>query len=302
MHGSRPPVSLFAAAAVLGLLGCATMVPWRHPRSLIRGPERDEVLAALQSAYAGRISSLLELIAIEDGAVYEFHYPESLPSGAASWDAVEELRIHRRLFEPENVLPGELPACSWLFRLVATFERESPNWTERPEFYRSASNREGLDPERWRATGASARSECLIETVGETDYRVLNQSEFVVIEDRAKLLGGGAQVPALPVALTSTEPEEPQRDVCVSDSHRGGVLAAAERRSRSRGECASAGPSTTWPASSIAGTRGRRAGGPTRLYFKVQSRGGSLFILAHDLPADVWSLVRAIGPETPPTS
>jgi len=46
----------------------------------------------------------------------------------------------------------------------------------------------------------------------------------------------------------------------------------------------------------------RRAGGPTRLYFKVRSRGGSLFIVAHDLPADVWSLVRAIGPETPPAN
>jgi hypothetical protein len=44
----------------------------------------------------------------------------------------------------------------------------------------------------------------------------------------------------------------------------------------------------------------RRAGGPTRQYIKIRSRGGSQFLLAHDTPADAWVLVKAFGPEIPP--
>jgi hypothetical protein len=44
----------------------------------------------------------------------------------------------------------------------------------------------------------------------------------------------------------------------------------------------------------------RRAGGSSRRYFKVRSRNGSIFLVAHDLPQDVWVLVRALGPEVPP--
>jgi hypothetical protein len=44
----------------------------------------------------------------------------------------------------------------------------------------------------------------------------------------------------------------------------------------------------------------RRAGGPHRQYFRVRSRSGSTFLVAHDLPQDAWSLVQAFGPEVPP--
>jgi hypothetical protein len=42
------------------------------------------------------------------------------------------------------------------------------------------------------------------------------------------------------------------------------------------------------------------AGGPTRHYFKVRTRGGSCFLVAHVTPSDAWFLVKAFGPEVPP--
>lgn len=46
----------------------------------------------------------------------------------------------------------------------------------------------------------------------------------------------------------------------------------------------------------------RVAGGASRRYFKVRTRGGSLFLVAHDTRADAWFLVKSFGPEIPPGS
>jgi hypothetical protein len=44
----------------------------------------------------------------------------------------------------------------------------------------------------------------------------------------------------------------------------------------------------------------RVAGGPVRHYFKVRTRTGAVFLLAHGPAADLWTLVRALGREKPP--
>jgi len=193
---SRPSLravrwALAAAAGLLGILGCADEGPVETP---VAPPfvarSEDDVLAVLQTAYAHEDLQLLSaLLAIEEGAAYEFHFPDPLPDGTSSWGAVEELRAHRRLWQPENALPGEAPTCSWLVHLDATFARESPRWTERTELYRSDANPAGLDPERWRATGATVQSDCSVETQAETDYGFESRSEVVVIEDRSKSPG-----------------------------------------------------------------------------------------------------------------
>jgi hypothetical protein len=193
---SRHPLEsarfVVAAVALLGALGCADEGPVETP--LTPAPfvpqSPDQVLVALQNAYAGRDFELFsELISTEEGAAYEFHFPDPLPNGSTSWDAVEELRLHRSLFEPGGTIPGEPPGSPCVWRVRPHIVRESVDWTERTELYRSATNPEGLDPERWRASGATAHSDCLIETLTETDYRVLDRSEFVVIEDRTKPVG-----------------------------------------------------------------------------------------------------------------
>jgi len=190
---SRHPLvaACLAMVTAFGVLGCGDKSPVETPVTPpFAARSEDEVLAALQDAYVRQDFDLFaELIATESGAVYEFHFPDPLPNGATSWDAVEELRIHRRLWQPGNTLPGEPPGSPCLWHIIPLIVRESPSWTERTELYRSASNPQGLDRERWRATGAAAQSECFVETLTDTDYRIQSRSEFVVIEDRAKPLG-----------------------------------------------------------------------------------------------------------------
>jgi hypothetical protein len=41
------------------------------------------------------------------------------------------------------------------------------------------------------------------------------------------------------------------------------------------------------------------AGRPIQHYYKVRSRGGSLFLIAHADGTDAWFLLKAFGPEDP---
>jgi hypothetical protein len=43
----------------------------------------------------------------------------------------------------------------------------------------------------------------------------------------------------------------------------------------------------------------RRAGAPSRRYFKVRSRGGSVFLILYDEGVTAWFLVKSFGPEIP---
>jgi hypothetical protein len=45
----------------------------------------------------------------------------------------------------------------------------------------------------------------------------------------------------------------------------------------------------------------RHAGGPVRHYFKVATRSGAVFLLAHEVTTDVWEVTQAFGPECPPS-
>ena len=43
----------------------------------------------------------------------------------------------------------------------------------------------------------------------------------------------------------------------------------------------------------------RRAGGSVLHYYKVRSRGASVFLIAYDAGVDAWFLVQSFGPESP---
>lgn len=115
---------------------------------------------------------------------FRFYLNEPLPSSETHWGVTEELRLHRRMFDPENPLPGETPVPQdlWLQSIVTSLTATTP-WTERPDLYRSPSNPEGLDSSHWLAREAVYQAIVFFDTQSTTDFRVDSRQNFIVIED-----------------------------------------------------------------------------------------------------------------------
>lgn len=109
------------------------------------------------------------------------------PEQPADWGRTEEVRIHERMFEPEQFASGSDPVPQELWLSGITIHlASSRQFTERPEFYASPTNPSGLDSTQVTAWGTDFNDSVLFETLGETDYQVTGQSYFVVVEDRTK--------------------------------------------------------------------------------------------------------------------
>jgi hypothetical protein len=148
-----------------------------------------ELITELKNAYQRRdYDCFANLFSNEtDGAEYFFFLNE--PEGA-NWDLTEELRIHRRMFKPEDPLPGETPVPQdlWLVSIDIQLQPQT-EWTDRPDLYVSEENPTGLDPARWRATEAAHNAQVFFKMSGQTDYSVDGRANFVVIEDLTKAAG-----------------------------------------------------------------------------------------------------------------
>jgi hypothetical protein len=153
---------------------------------------QDALVQGLSSAYRTRnYDEFAKLFPTqEDNAPYYFFLNEPV-NGISNWDLTEELRIHRRMFKPEDPLPGETPVPQelWLESISITLDRTAAEWTERTDLYRSDANPAGLDPAKWKATEAEYHADVLFNTVGNTDYRVDGRANFVVIEDLQRATG-----------------------------------------------------------------------------------------------------------------
>jgi hypothetical protein len=149
-----------------------------------------ELIANLSKAYQTRnydvFSDLFSTAA--DSAAYLFFLNDGGPP--PYWDLTEELRIHRRMFNPENPLPGETPVDPnlWLASIDIHLEPQT-EWTERPDLYISTSNPNGLNPARYKVTDAQYHTYVLFATQGPTSYQVNGRANFVVVEDLHKTVG-----------------------------------------------------------------------------------------------------------------
>jgi hypothetical protein len=166
-----------------GLSNVVTATPTWTPRS------EAELIAKLARAYARRKPRMFASLfpAPEDSVQYFYFLNE--PAGA-NWDRTEELRIHRRMFTPLDLTPGETPVPQdlWLASIDIQLEPQTA-WTERPDLYRSQANPAGLNPRRWKVTDAIYHTYVLFLLQGFTGYQVNGRANFVVVEDRSKLLG-----------------------------------------------------------------------------------------------------------------
>lgn len=182
-------IALFAAATLLG--GCifspapAPPTPPPPPRP-IDSPEA--LVEALSNAYQTRRFDRIEGLFHDD---YQFvlHPNPDDPSQPINWGRTEELRIHKRMFEPQNIAPSDPPLDPNLWLVSVTINLSGTTFEERTEFYSSATNPEGLEPTTWKALGADYDTSVLFETQGETDYLVTGRAWFVVVQDLTKTPG-----------------------------------------------------------------------------------------------------------------
>jgi len=171
-------------------------VHWIRFRNFYRLPGAEEVgwevistIDRLRAAYAARDYARYATLFHD-----EFRFilwPDPLnPTQPTDWSRVEELRIHRRMFDPANVPPSEppVPLDLWLTAITITLAPAGP-FQERPDYYQSPTNPDGLDVTRWKAWGAVYNTSVLWETQGQTDYQVTDGAYFVVAQDLARVAG-----------------------------------------------------------------------------------------------------------------
>lgn len=177
----RPRTSILFLPLVFGLAGCggravAPEVPCADTRS---------VAERLTDAYVHRdYPAFAALLHPDYRFVYDAPDPET---GATGHGRIEELRLHQRLFLPQNTPPGDppWPPSLWATSITVVLSLLQAEFVERHDLYRSPDNPGGLDRERWLVLEAQHASNFFVETQGETDYQVNGRDNLVVARDLA---------------------------------------------------------------------------------------------------------------------
>ena len=196
---TRQLVSLTLALAALALAGCIFSPAHVDNKIKIKPyvPIVDEktLISNLEAAYQRRdydkfktlFSNPLTPIPAQPQYQFILSDPTALET---SWGYAEEMRIHRRMFRPQDPLPGKTPVepALWLqsVDIHLTLQTE---FVERADLYRSPSNPEGLDSDRWRASEGVYETSVFFQLLGDTDYIVNGHANYVVIEDKSKSTG-----------------------------------------------------------------------------------------------------------------
>jgi hypothetical protein len=101
-----------------------------------------------------------------DQAPY-FFFLNAPVNGIDNWDLTEELRIHRRMFKPEDPLPGESPGAAELW-LVVDHDQSVATGGILGRAHRSlqdaGESRAAWTPNKWKATEAEFHADILFET------------------------------------------------------------------------------------------------------------------------------------------
>jgi hypothetical protein len=161
--------------------------------------EPADLIQQLAEAYRSRnidqFTSILahDIVANENGDLNDYLFITAPSSGVPDeqWGYTEEVRVHRRMFRPEDTPVGEspVPAELWLTSVTITLTQETA-FTERTDLYYDATaNPNGLDPELWKAEDAIYGTDVLFDLQGEIDYQVQGQALFVVVTDLTKEIG-----------------------------------------------------------------------------------------------------------------
>jgi hypothetical protein len=152
--------------------------------------EPDDLIDTLEFAYRERVIEKFAPLLANDPdnrAEYLFFLAGS-PGGESSWGYTEEVRIHRRMFDPANPQPGEpeVPPEYWLQAINISLTQVTP-WAERNDlYYDEVNNPTGLDPAKWKALDSRFSTYVFFDTQTDNDFLVEGEAIFTVIEDLEK--------------------------------------------------------------------------------------------------------------------
>ena len=146
---------------------------------------------ALANSYRRRDLDLFAALLANDpsrNAEFLFLLSEPTDVGETQWGYTEEVRLHQRMFHPEDVPPGDPPVSSdlWMQGLTITLTPQE-QFSERLDLYSENGGLDGkLDPALWRAMDARYSTYVFFDLTG-VDYKVDgDEANFVVIEDLSK--------------------------------------------------------------------------------------------------------------------
>jgi hypothetical protein len=147
-----------------------------------------ELIGQLKKAYQTRDYDTFRRVFHPD---YQFYLNAPQPDGTDHWGLAEELRIHRRIFNPQDVTPPEPPVPQDLWSVSIDIQLNPRNeWHDAPGYYFDPiTNPGGLQRERYSVTQADYVTDMFFQTQGETQYRVDGTANFVVVNDLSKALG-----------------------------------------------------------------------------------------------------------------
>ena len=111
-------------------------------------------------------------------------------TGETNWGRTTENRIHQRMFDPENIPPGDspLPFEYWLQSVTINLNPQTA-FVERPDLYTTFDPPGPLDPTHWKAEAATYGTDVFFQLQGETDFQVTGRAYFTVLEDLTKQIG-----------------------------------------------------------------------------------------------------------------
>lgn len=185
-----------AAPGFLVLLAsaCLEPVPIQQDAGPIVVDSPAAVVTALERAYEKRDLALLSSVLAHDAdrnAAYVFYLHGPSDASETAWTYAEEVRIHRRMFDPTRSATGEppVPRDLWQAGAAVSFRQITP-FEERFDLYSADAGADGkLDPAIWRVTDARYSTEGLFRMKSENDYLIQGDADLVVLEDLTRGAG-----------------------------------------------------------------------------------------------------------------
>jgi len=173
-------------AAIMLLAGC------EEDKPLAPGPQppasSEEFVQLLAMVYQTQDYATFSVLFADDFVfILDMQNPEN---GETQWDRTTELRLHQRMFVPENIPPGDPPLDMelWLQSVTVNLTPESA-FTERFDLYTTAIPPGPYDSNRWIARSATYGANVFFQLYGETDFLVIGRASFTVLEDDTKHIG-----------------------------------------------------------------------------------------------------------------